>query len=302
MILGILRCRGDGVVPSVGILMLTALSIMMILIFRANEIRMLPLYALGVMLAFTLSQSGMYKLFGRIASLKPGETVKTRFTEISAETGTTWKRTLSLIGAIVTGIVFWILVATKFIEGAWVVALIIPLLVLIFDQISKHYDRVSQSLSTRGLSDRDLIALADVVLVPIADVHKGTIQALQYAKRLSNDVRAISIVTSPEMHERMLRRWNRFPELTKDLQLVMIDYDFRDILEPLVEYIERVNSEEFPGQKITIVIPEFVATSAFGRLLHNQTASLLRKRLRNQEDLVIIDVPYHIHEPVDSEE
>ena len=297
-----MQSRGDRLVFSSGILMLTALSIMMILIFRANEIRMLPLYALGVMLAFTLSQSGMYKLFGRIASLKPGETVKTRFTEISAETGTTWKRTLSLIGAIVTGIVFWILVATKFIEGAWVVALIIPLLVVIFDQISKHYDRVSQSLSTRGLSDRDLIALADVVLVPIADVHKGTIQALQYAKRLSNDVRAISIVTSPEMHERMLRRWNRFPELTKDLQLVMIDYDFRDILEPLVEYIERVNSEEFPGQKITIVIPEFVATSAFGRLLHNQTASLLRKRLRNQEDLVIIDVPYHIHEPVDSEE
>ena len=135
-----------------------------------------------------------------------------------------------------------------------------------------------------------------MVLVPIADVHKGTIQALQYAKRLSSDVRAVCIVTSPEMHERLLRRWNRFPELTVDLQLVMIDYDFRDILEPLVEYIERVNTEEFPDQKITVVIPEFIATSTLARLLHNQTAGLLRKRLRNQEDLVIIDVPYHIHE------
>ena len=289
-----MQSRGDRLVFSSGISMLTVLSILMIVIFRANEIKMLPLYALGVMLAFTLSQSGMYKLFGRIASLKPGETVKTHFTEISAESGTTWKRTLSLVGAIVTGIVFCILVATKFIEGAWVVALIIPLLVVIFDQISKHYDRVAQSLSTLGLSDKDLITLADVVLVPIADVHKGTLQALQYAKRLSHDVRAICIVTSPEMHERMLRRWNRFPELTHDLQLVMIDYDFRDILEPLEEYIERVNREEFPDQKITIVIPEFIATSALARLLHNQTAGLLRKRLRNQEDLVIIDVPYHI--------
>ena len=289
-----MQSRGDRLVFSSGISMLTVLSILMIVIFRANEIKMLPLYALGVMLAFTLSQSGMYKLFGRIASLKPGETVKTHFTEISAESGTTWKRTLSLVGAIVTGIVFCILVATKFIEGAWVVALIIPLLVVIFDQVSKHYDRVAQSLSTLGLSDKDLITLADVVLVPIADVHKGTLQALQYAKRLSHDVRAICIVTSPEMHERMLRRWNRFPELTHDLQLVMIDYDFRDILEPLEEYIERVNREEFPDQKITIVIPEFIATSALARLLHNQTAGLLRKRLRNQEDLVIIDVPYHI--------
>ena len=296
-----MQSRGDRLVFSSGISMLTVLSILMIVIFRANEIKMLPLYALGVMLAFTLSQSGMYKLFGRIASLKPGETVKTHFTEISAESGTTWKRTLSLVGAIVTGIVFCILVATKFIEGAWVVALIIPLLVVIFDQVSKHYDRVAQSLSTLGLSDKDLITLADVVLVPIADVHKGTLQALQYAKRLSHDVRAICIVTSPEMHERMLRRWNRFPELTHDLQLVMIDYDFRDILEPLEEYIERVNREEFPDQKITIVIPEFIATSALARLLHNQTAGLLRKRLRNQEDLVIIDVPYHIG-AVESEE
>ena len=296
-----MQSRGDRLVFSSGISMLTVLSILMIVIFRANEIKMLPLYALGVMLAFTLSQSGMYKLFGRIASLKPGETVKTHFTEISAESGTTWKRTLSLVGAIVTGIVFCILVATKFIEGAWVVALIIPLLVVIFDQVSKHYDRVAQSLSTLGLSDKDLITLADVVLVPIADVHKGTLQALQYAKRLSHDVRAICIVTSPEMHERLLRRWNRFPELTHDLQLVMIDYDFRDILEPLEEYIERVNREEFPDQKITIVIPEFIATSALARLLHNQTAGLLRKRLRNQEDLVIIDVPYHIG-AVESEE
>lgn len=289
-----MQSRGDRLVFSSGIVTLAALSIGMVLIFRANEIAMLPLYALGVMLAFTLSQSGMFKLFGRIAALKPGEIVKTSFTEIRSESGTSWKRAVSLFGATVTGIVFVILVATKFVEGAWVVALIIPLLVVVFDQISKHYDRVAESLSTIGLSDKDLITLADVVLVPIADVHKGTLQALQYAKRLSSDVRAVCIVTSPEAHERLIRRWNRFPELTHDLQLVAIDYDFRDILEPLVDYIDLVNNVEFPDQKITIVIPEFIAASTLARVLHNQTAGLLRKRLRNQDDLVIIDVPYHI--------
>ena len=289
-----MQSRGDRLVFSSGILMLTALSCLMVIIFQANEIKMLPLYALGVMLAFTLSQSGMVRLFGRIARLQPGETEKTKFTEIRSEEGTGWKRTLSFVGAVVTGIVFVILVLTKFVEGAWVIALIIPLMVVIFDQISKHYDRVAASLSTRGLSDSDLIALANVVLVPIADVHRGTLQALQYAKRLSNDVRAVSIVTSPEMHERLLRRWNRFPELTHDLQLVLIDYDFRDILEPLVEYVERVHNEEFPNQKITIVIPEFIPAAWPSRLLHNQTAGLLRNRLRHLEDVVLIDVPYHI--------
>jgi len=205
-----------------------------------------------------------------------------------------WKRAVSFVGAVVTGIVFLILVATKFIEGAWVVALIIPLLVVLFDQINKHYERVADSLSTRGLAEQDLDTVADVALVPIADVHRGTLQALQYAKRLSDDVRAVCIATSPEMRERVQRRWARFPKLTEGVELVIIEYDFRDVLEPLIEYIEKVNFEEFSGEMITIVIPEFIAESAPARLLHNQTANILRGRLRHLIDVIVIDVPYHI--------
>ena len=91
-----------------------------------------------------------------------------------------------------------------------------------------------------------------------------------------------------------MRRWNRFSELTGDVELILVEYDFRDILEPLVEYIEHVNNVEYPGQLITIVIPEFVPTSAAANLLHNQTANILRFRLRGQPDIVVIDVPYHI--------
>jgi len=107
-------------------------------------------------------------------------------------------------------------------------------------------------------------------------------------------VRAVSIVTSVAQRERIERRWNRFPELTAGVKLVLIDYEFRDILEPLVEYIEHVNDVEFPDQLLTVVIPEFVPDTLTGQLLHNQTANFLRFRLRGEEDIVVIDVPYLI--------
>jgi hypothetical protein len=133
-----------------------------------------------------------------------------------------------------------------------------------------------------------------VVIVPIADVHRGVLRALKYAKRLSKDVRAVSVVTSTEQRERMTERWNRFPELTGDEQLIFIEYDYRNILEPLIEYIEHVNDVEFPGQLTTVIIPEFVPESLSEQLLHNQTANLLRLRLRQHQDIVVIDVPYHV--------
>jgi len=125
-------------------------------------------------------------------------------------------------------------------------------------------------------------------------VHRGTLRALEYAKRLSTDVRAVSIITSPAQREQIERRWNRFPTLTAGVELVLIDYEFRDILHPLVEYLHQVNRVEFPDHLITVVIPEFVPDSFMGHLLHNQTANFLRFRLRGEEDIVVIDVPYLI--------
>lgn len=174
------------------------------------------------------------------------------------------------------------------------VALAIPLFVLTFDRINKHYQMVSQTLSTKGLSEEELADVANVVIVPMADVHRGTLQALQYAKRLATDVRAVCVATTPEIRERVERRWARFPKLTAGIELVILDYDYRDILKPLVDYIETVNHDEFPGWLITIVIPEFVPADIYARVLHNQTANLMRRHLRSYEDVIIIDVPYHI--------
>ena len=289
-----LQNRGDRLVFSSGIITLAAVSSIIVIVFRANEIAMLPLYALGVMLGFSLSQAGMFRLMGRIAHLKPGETLQTQVTEVHFEPNAKWKRLLNATGAAVTFLVFVILLSTKFLEGAWIVAMLIPLLVVMFFSIHRHYDRVAAALSTRGLTIADLTTVADVVIVPIADVHRGTLLALQYAKRLSNDVRAVTITTSEEMKEHLLRRWNRFPEITGDIKLIALDYDFRDILNPLVAYIEKVNNEEFPDQLTTVVIPAFIPEDRVANILHNQTARRLRELLRQSKDIVIIDIPIHI--------
>lgn len=289
-----LQNRGDRLVYSSGIIVLAVISSLIVIIFRANEITMLPLYALGVMMSFSLSQAGMSHLMSKVGQLKPGESAHTAVTEIHHEPGWRWKKTVNTVGAITTSIVFLVLLATKFLDGAWIVALTIPFLVILFDRIHKHYDAVALTLSTRGLPEADLKEVADVAIIPIADVHRGTLRALQYAKRIATDVRAVCITTSPEVRERVERRWARFPKLTQGIQLILIDYDYRDILMPLVDYIERVNVNEFPHQILTIVIPEFVPLENYARVLHNQTANILRQRLRSHEEVVVIDVPYHI--------
>lgn len=288
--------RGDRLVFSSGIVVLAIISSAIVIIFQADEIAMLPLYALGVMLSFTLSQSGMARLMGEVGKLEPGETKYTGVTTIHHEDSWRWKQLLNVVGAITTGIVLVILVATKFIDGAWIIVVAIPILVFMFDRINQHYDRVAQSLTTEDLKPHDLAEIAEVAIVPIGDIHRGTLRALKYAQRFADDVRAVTIATTPEMRHRIEDRWARFPRLTDGIELVIIDYDFRDILTPLVSYIERVNHKEFPDQLVTVVIPEFIPAEAGAKLLHNQTADLLQRRLLSREDIVVIDVPYHIGE------
>lgn len=286
--------RGERLVYDAGILILAVIASLLVIVFRADEIGMLPLYALGVMISFTVSQAGMVRLMTRVGKVPPGATVKTEATEIHYEAGWWWKRALSGLGAVTTGVVLLILLVTKFTHGAWIVVLAVGLLMLGFRSIRSHYSHVADALSTRDFTLAQTRDIADVVIVPMADVHRGTLRALKYARRLSDNVRAVTVVTSPENKERFLRRWNRFPKLTGQARLVIIEYDFRDILEPLVEYIRHVNEVEYPDQLITIVVPEFVPASAGAHLLHNQTANILRFRLHRYRDIVIIDVPYHL--------
>ena len=286
--------RGDRLVHSSGILVLSLVSALLVVVFQANEIAMLPLYAIGVMLSFSLSQAGMFRRMGIARRLPPGETRATPAGVIHAEPGAGWKQTLNGLGAVVTFVVFLILVITKFAEGAWIIVAVIPLLILLFLRVNRHYQRVAAALSTRTLRPDQLTAVADVALVPIGDIHRGVLRALKYARRLSPDVRAVAVSTSPEMRQRLERRWRQFNEMTAEMKLVIIDYDFRDVLKPLIDFIEHVNHVEFPYQLVTVVIPEFVAESLWDGLLHNRTANALRRELSQHKDIVVIDVPYHV--------
>jgi amino acid transporter len=286
--------RGDRLVYNGGILTLALLASVIVLVFQADEIAMLPLYALGVMLSFTLSQSGMVRLMGKVGKLSPGQSTHTNVTHIHYEGGWRWKQVVNALGAVTTFVVLLILLATKFVEGAWIIVLVIPLLVVLFRAINRSYQSVAEALTTRGMTVDQLNEIADVVIVPIADVHRGTLRAFRYALRISKDVRAVCIITDEATRERLQRRWARFPEITDQVQLVTIDYAYRDILTPLVDYIEQVNNVEFPEQLVNVVVPEFVSETVLQQLLHNQTASLLRLRLRGQKDIVVIDLPYHV--------
>ncbi|MBN1303476.1 MAG: APC family permease [Anaerolineales bacterium] len=287
--------RGDRLVYSWGIAVLALIASIIVIVFQADEIAMLPLYALGVMLSFSISQAGMFRLMGRIAHLKPGQSIRTLVTNIHYERGARWKQALNAVGSIVTFIVFIILMSTKFLEGAWIVIAIIPVLVYMFYSIRKHYESVAAALSTKELQPASLLDVADIVIVPIGDVHRGSLRALMYAKRLSKDVRAVCVMTSPNAKEHVLRRWKRFPKLTRRIKLIPIEYDYRDVITPVVQYIENIiNSDEFSNQLITVVIPAFVPKQEFGRLLHNQSAAQLQWALRQYKNLVIINVPIHI--------
>ena len=285
---------GSRLVYSSGIGVLAVTASLVVIAFRADEIAMLPLYALGVMISFTVSQAGMVRLWGKIARIPPGGELTTEATVLRSETGLGWKRLVNGIGAVTTGIVLVVLLVTKFLDGAWIIALALPALVFLFRSIKKHYVEVAQALRTTGLTAADLTEIADIVLVPIGDVHQGTLRAIKYARRMSSKVRAVLVATADTDKSKVLERWRRFPEITDDVDLVFIDYEYRDILTPLVEYIERVHHEEFADLLTTVVLPEFVPRTAGEHLLHNQTANIIRFRLRAHEDIVVVDVPYHI--------
>jgi hypothetical protein len=266
----------------------------LVILFRADEIAMLPLYALGVMMSFTLSQAGMVHLMTRVSKVKPGESIKTLATTIHYESGWWWKRAVNFVGASVTLVVLIVLIVTKFIEGAWIVVVTIPIILLVFLRIKSHYTEVSEHLRIRNLQEDDLQDLADVILMPIGDVHRGVLRALRFSNQSSSDVRCLCVVDDPETRERVQMRWDRFPEITGDAKLIFIDYEYRDFLEPLIAYIEYVNKVEFPHKLVRIVIPEFVPATTFERLLHNQTADIMRARLQHYHDIVISHVPHQV--------
>ncbi len=293
---------GSRLVYSTGIGVLALLSSLVLAAFGGDELRLLPLYAIGVFTSFTLSQAGMVRLWNKVAKLQPGETYDTGETVLHFEQGWRWKRIPSLIGCGLTAVVFVILSVTKFRDGAWMILLAMPIMVLGFMAIKRHYSSVAANLRLTGLQPSDLRDPADVAIVPIGGVHRASLRAIKYALKFSDDVRVVQVVGSQEEEDLSRERWEGWQAVVPNAKLVFLYTDYRDFLRPLVEYIYSVNHDEYPGQLITVVVPEFVPDSKVANLLHNQTATMLRLMLRGYEDVVVIDVPYHLRKPAQLEQ
>jgi amino acid transporter len=261
--------RGDRLVFSNGVLVLSGMAAVLVVIFGGETQALIPLYAVGVFTGFTLSQSGMVVYQWR-------------------NRGTRWKvaMTISAIGAAATGIVLIVVVVSKFAIGAWLPAVVIPALVTLLMSIRRHYDRVRAA--TAAPPDWRPRRYTHTVVVLVGALHKGTLNGLQYARSLAPDrLIAISIVGDADEQRAIERQWD---ERDIQVELHTIYSPYRDLTGPVLAFLDELDAED-PDDLITVVIPEFVVTSWYTQVLHNQTALALKARLLFRPNTVVTSVP-----------
>jgi amino acid transporter len=264
--------QGDRLVFSNGIVILSGFAILLIVAFAGDTHALLPLYAIGVFISFTLSQSGMVLRWLRLK-----------------ERGWRWRMWVNGLGAIVTAVVLLTLAVTKFVEGAWIVVLIIPMLVGLFLLLHRHYAEVAAELSLGGLDQ--LPDFQHTVLVLVGDVHRGVVRAVQYAQTLAAPtavVRGVYVEIDPAHTYRIEERWAK---CGFGVPLVVLASPYRSLLRPLLEYVDQIQSRG-DDQMVTIVLPEFLPRRWWQQLLHNQTALLVKGALLFRRNTVVTDVPY----------
>jgi amino acid transporter len=285
-----LAYRGSRLVYSRGIGTLALIACLLIIVFQASVSRLIPLYAIGVFLSFTLSQSGMAHRWWKIGRIRPGETVVERGSTLRSNKRWYFKFVVNGFGAICTTIVMFVFAITKFSEGAWIVLVLLPSLALILWWIKKHYNQLAGKLSLDNYGAPPYPSRHRVIL-PISGVHRGSLSALRYARALSDDVTAIHVSMDLEEAEKLKAKWEQWGDGTR---LVILESPYRLLIEPLLEYIEGIASKRQPNETITIVVPQFVPKHWYHNLLHTNTVIWLRLALLFKPGIVITDVPYQV--------
>jgi amino acid transporter len=265
--------RGDRLVFSNGILALGFSAALLVVIFRADEIALLPLYAIGVFLSFTLSQGGMVRHWLRFR--EPG-----------------WRRSIAIngFGAVLTSAVLVVLTLTKFTHGAWAVLVLIPLIVLALGRIRAHYRDVAQQLSLENVP-RPAALRRHTAIVLVSGVHRGVLPALQYAASIAPDnVTAVYVDLDGDSTAKVQAKWR---EWGGGIPLVVLESPYRSLTGPLLRYIDEVD-QRYDDDMLTIIMPEFVPRRWWQHLLHNQTGLLLKTALLFKRGKVVTSVPYHL--------
>ena len=264
--------RGDRLVFSNGIIILAALSIFLLVAFQGSTHALIPLYAVGVFLSFTLSQAGMVRHWLKLQ----GERPKPHHILLNG------------LGALTTGVVTVVIAVSKFTHGAWMVIVLIPLIVLVFLRVNHHYRLVAERLSLTGAT-RPRIGKNPVVVM-VAGLHKGVVEALEYARSISPNVTALTVDLDPTQTTKLRLKW---AEWAPDVPLVVLESPYRSILRPLLEYIDRMERQG-EGRYLTVVLPEFIPSHWWEHFLHNQSALLIKAALLFKPGKVTVSVPYHL--------
>jgi amino acid transporter len=267
--------RGDRLAYSVGIMVLALLAASLLIGFEGSVTNLIPLYTVGVFIAFTLSQSGMvrhwWKLRGEVR-------------------GWRWRAALNGTGAVATGVVAVIVGIAKFALGAWMVLLLIPLLIGLMWAIGRHYRSLERALAVDWEAAALPRRVAPRVVVPVSRLDRATLNALAFATSMATDVTAIHVADDAADVARMKADWERWGG---PVSLVILESPYRALIAPMLAYLDATDRDD-PTQPTTVVLPEFVPRHIWEYPLHNQTALRLKLRLFFRRNTVVVDVPYHL--------
>lgn len=294
-----LAYRGSRLVYSNGIFALAAIACALIIIFRASVTHLIPLYAIGVFASFTLSQSGMARRWWKIGHLAPGQEIVERGSILSYRPQWKLRMLINSIGAICTAVVVVIFAVTKFREGAWIVLIVTPFLVMVFFSIHRHYSSVAHRLTLDKFKGLPVRRTRHRVIMPISGVHQGTLEGLRYARLLSDDVTAVHVSLEPTETEKVQKKWITWGEGTR---LVVLESPYRIFFGPLLTYLQGIIDARQPNETITIVVPQFIPSKGWHNALHMRTADVLRGELLTRPGVVVTDVPYRLNEDEMGEE
>ncbi|MCI0402184.1 MAG: APC family permease [Acidobacteria bacterium] len=263
---------GDRLVFSNGIVVLAAAASLLIALYDAQTHRLLPLYLVGVFTAITLSQAGMVIHWKR-----------------SQEPGKGHRMAVNAVGAVLTGLVLLVIATVKFVHGAWIVVVAIPLLALACRRVREHYYQVGRELSLMDYEKPEELRHTAVIPVP-ASPNKMVLAAIEYARSISKDVIAVHINRDGEDREQLQRQWHAW---TPDVPLVVLDSPYRAITQPLMRFIDEIHNWR-DEDVVTVVIPEFVTSRWWHHFLHNQTTAFLKVALLFKPHVVVTSVPHHL--------
>lgn len=264
-----LMSLGDKLVFNNGIIALAGLSCALIVAFGADTHALIPLYAVGVFTAFTLSQAGMVARWRRLGKMGV-------------------PMIINLVGAAATGLMTIVLAATKFIEGAWVTIFAVIGVIMFFNWSSKHYQYLAKELSVDAEDSLPQVKTMVMLLVP--RMHKGILQAVAYAKSLSKDVRAVHVTLDPTGVKHVKDDWQRFGA---DIPLVILESPYRSLVEPLVEYVDET-LELDPSLMVTVIVPQAVPKYPWHKILHNNAAVPFLRALGGRKNVVVTNVRYFL--------